>query len=263
MNYLKLFKRYSWLNFLTLVEYRTSFFLGVISGLTYLLINLLFWSVIYSHTTQINGWSFAQIILVQGFFSLFMGLFWVLFHFSEVIDRLVIHGDLDKYLSRPINILAVYMFDKMDWLALMDVLDSIVYFVIAAKLGIRIGMIEFLIAFLVLFLGMVIIMLIMLTISCLSFWIGRANAINAIWFQLWNMGDYPVTIYPFKIQFLLTFALPLIFLQTYPAMIISNQLTSQFILKTIAIELVMIITWFAIAIFTWRKGLKRYASYGG
>lgn len=263
MRYLKLFKRYSWIKFLELVEYRTSFFLGLFSGLTFLVINLLFWGVIYSHTTQINGWTFAQIILLQGFFHLFLTIFWMFFAFADKIDRLVIHGNLDKMLARPINVLVAYSFQEIDWFSLMDLIESLVYFFVAIHFGVNLTIGSFLIALFLLFLAILIFALVIMTVSCFSFWIGKTQALNALWYQIWDIAEYPLTIFPLKIQFFLTFILPLIFIQTYPSMIASNQLVPQFIIKSVAIELVLILVWFLIAVFTWRKGLKRYASYGG
>lgn len=263
MSYSKLFKSYLWLKFLKLVQYRISFFFGLIANLVNLIITITFWGIIFHYTTQINGWTYAQIIALNGFFVLFLGIFWFFFNFSENLDRLIIHGKMDLLLCRPFNVLVAYMFQSTDWMALMDVIQGLIYLFIATELGLHMSLINFLGALVMIFLGAIILSLIFITISSVGFWVGKTNAIFVLWDSIWDIGPYPLTIFPIKIQLFFTFLIPLIFLQTYPTLLTTTSIPLAFFVKNVLIELFLIAFWFLVSSAMWKKGLRRYSSYGG
>jgi ABC-2 type transport system permease protein len=263
MSYVQLLKRYAVLKAKMLVEYRLSFAMGLTSSLAWLVMSFLFWGVVYGYTTDINGWTYGQIMMLQGFFHLSISIYWLFFHYSEHMDDIIIHGDLDKLLSKPVNPLIAYMFEKMDLFAAMDVISALGYFWVASNLGTSFSLINFAGSLVMILLGCVILDLIFTVIGSMSFWVGRTQSMMNVWNSIWEVGGYPATIFSPRVQFALTFGLPIIFMQTYPTMAALGQMTLQSFAGIIAIELALVGFWFAVSVFVWRKGLKRYGSYGG
>ncbi|NYZ79754.1 ABC-2 family transporter protein [Candidatus Micrarchaeota archaeon] len=263
MSYVQLFKRYAVLKAKLLVEYRLSFLMGLTSSIAWLIMSFLFWGVVYGYTTDINGWTFGQIMMLQGFFHLAVSIYWFLFHYSEHMDDIIVHGDLDKLLSKPVNPLIAYMFERMDLFAAMDMISALGYFWVASNLGVSVPLLYFAGSLAMILLGCVILTLMFTVMGSLSFWIGRTESMINVWNSIWEVGGYPATIFSPRVQLALTFGLPIIFMQTYPTMMALGQMTLASFAQIIAIELALIGVWFVIAVIVWRKGLKRYGSYGG
>ncbi|MEM0372515.1 MAG: ABC-2 family transporter protein [archaeon] len=263
MTYAQLFKRYLVLKAKLLVEYRLSFAMGLVSSIAWLIMSFLFWGVVYGYTTQINGWTYGQIMLLQGFMHLSVSIYWFLFHYSERMDEIIIHGGLDKLLSKPVNPLIAYMLERMNLFAMMDIISALGYFWVASQLGTTVSITSFAGSLLIILLGCIILTLIFTIIGSLSFWVGRTQAVMNVWNSIWRVGGYPATIFSPRVQMALTFGLPIIFMQTYPTMMALGQMDLASFAYTVAVELALVGVWFAVSVFVWRKGLKRYGSYGG
>jgi len=251
------------ININTLLEYKASFILGILSSLLYIFISFLFWGTIYSYTKTINGWTFGQVMLVQGFFAMFLAFFWSIFHFSEHMDKLIIYGGLDRFLVRPMNPLVAYMFEMFSVDIFGRLFSTIVFFWIALQLGASMNIMNFAAAVVMVFLSSAIFALILVALSSLAFWIGKMESVIAVFDLVWNISDYPITIFPVTAQILMTFGIPLAFMQTYPTLFTMQQLNLSYFLQLIVIEILLIFIWLQIATFVWNKGLKRYSSYGG
>jgi ABC-2 type transport system permease protein len=263
MNYAKLFKRYIVLNSKEFVEFKEAFILGLFAQILLFIVNFMFWGTIYNYTNSINGWTFGQILMLQGFFNVFQVFLWVFFRFAEHIDFLIVRGKLDALLSKPVNPMIAYMFQRMSLFSLVRVITAVIYFYAAVQFGASISLLNFAGAVVMTFLGCCIFALILTAIGLLSFWIGRTESMSAIFDSMWELGGYPLTVFPLAAQLLLTFGLPVIFLQTYPALFTMQQMDVSSFLQLVAVEMILIAVWFGITLFVWKKGLKRYSSYGG
>ncbi|MFH0986477.1 MAG: ABC-2 family transporter protein, partial [Candidatus Micrarchaeota archaeon] len=161
-----------------------------------------------------------------------------------------------------VNPVTAHMMNYISLFGLINLAISAIMFFVAFSYGAQMTLFGFLEGFALVLFGTVIFSLIFLTAECLSFWFGRTDAISSIWDSLWQSSDYPVVIYPQAMQFIFTFVMPLIFVQTYPAMF-SMGMGFELFGMTVAFELFLIAVWYLIFRFFWNKGLKRYSSYGG
>lgn len=263
MNYADLFWRNLRMRFKALIEYRTSLYFMAAGRLSGMVVTLLFWGTIYSFTSDINGWSIGQVVLLQAFYSLFIAIDWFLFDYTDYIDQLTLYGDLDSLITKPINPMAQFMMSKMAFLSIPSFLETAILFFIALQVGATISLTGFIAGFIMTFLAALIITLLLTALGFLSFWIGRTDAFTNIWGILFTINKYPISVYPNIMQLLLTVGIPLAFMQTFPAMAASGTLGGTLIANAIVIELLISVFWLCICVLIWRAGLKRYGSYGG
>ncbi len=263
MRFFKLFNRYVELKFKRLIEYRVSFFLGLTAGLITILAYFAFWSVIFSRISSLNNWTFSQLIALLGFFYVAMGFFWTLLDGSSSFYSRVVYGELDELLVRPAHPVLLHMLSSIDLMGLIDLSRGVLTLFIAVLLGLEISLFNLAVALLISLLGAVILSFIFLAVGFLSFWLGKTEAFQELWNVLWEASEYPISVFPVTIQVMYTFLLPLIFIQTYPALLVSKPVSIQLAAGIILMELLVCFAWFLTAWILWEKGIKRYESLGG
>ena len=87
--------------------------------------------------------------------------------------------------------------------------------------------------------------------------------IDLLFYDLRNMTNYPLALYPKVLRIFLTFVLPWAFINYYPTLFITgkNGTVYETVLGMIA-PLVGVL-WFLLAMVVFRLGLKRYTGAGG
>ena len=95
-----------------------------------------------------------------------------------------------------------------------------------------------------------------------AFWIGRAEFLRDLFVELFVFQNYPLTEFPKFFILVFTFVIPLIFSGTIPVVVLTWDNTAKSFL--LFLLLVAIIT-LQIIVFNviWKRGLRRYESYGG
>ena len=264
MKYWKLFRRYLVIRYRRMIEYRASFLLGLLGGISTLIAFFIFWAVIFSRVDSINGWTFPQILMLLGFFYFAMGIYWVFLIGAEHFHDSIIYGDLDTVLSKPVNPVINQLFSKIDFFGLIDFTRGVFLLFLSYFLGLKIPLINFISAVVIAILGAIAIGLAVLFTNLLTFWVGRSEAlIRSIWELIWEPSGYPLTIFPVFAQAFYTFLIPLIFVQTYPVIITTQQVSIALVAKILLMELLVIGAWTGVCYVTWKKGLERYESLGG
>lgn len=218
--------------------------------------------LIYSNTSGVPGWTLPEFILFQGTFLLSfaiagLGVFSIVWGVGETIDA----GLLDRYLVRPLKLVPGFIIGSFNPWFISDTIAGIIIVVI--------GLVG---SGWVFNLGNLL-MYILLIISSTTTWFFVASIIVALNFKypsaydllqlFWNiknLGDYPLTIYGGAIRFLLTFVLPLGLAGFYPTQFILGRITD------INMFLVMVIASFAFGVFGYivlNRSAKNYESVGG
>ncbi len=244
-------------------EYSADFAVLLITVPSYLLVNLFFWQVIFSHARVIAGWTLGEVILLQAFMNLGF-LFWnLLYIFPEELDEIIVSGELNTVLSKPVNPVIYLLVTNIDVLGALKNLSGVVaYFLVAGWLGADISLPGLLAGVLMVFLGVTIASTIVFLIQSLSFWFGRTNALNLFYNAYFTVSEYPVTIFPASVKFVLVMFLPVVFFTTGPALSSLKEFPPEGVLGLIALSLLVWTVWLLSAWLLWKAGLKRYEAYG-
>jgi len=217
---------------------------------------LFFLFILIGQTQAIAGYNLWQIIFFYATFNLLDTL--VQFFLREVyrFRWYVVSGDFDFFLVKPYSPLFRSLFGGADPLDIPMIALSIVFVVFS---GIMMGGISlFGVAFYILLLANSMLLALSFHIFVLAVGVLTTEVDNTIWLyrDLTQMGRVPVDIYLQPLRAILTFAIPVGIMITFPAKALMGLLSFQGIIISIAVALLF----FRLSISFWRFSLTRYAS---
>ena len=103
----------------------------------------------------------------------------------------------------------------------------------------------------------------LILIGSLSFWIKRSQPLGNIFYHSFrNITQYPLSIFPHWIQILLTFVLPWGFINYYPSLILTNKVETVYDLTLGLVAPFVGEIFLLVALFVFKKGLKKYSGAG-
>ncbi len=219
--------------------FRTNFVLQCISSVSWTLMNVGFYLIVFHHTPLIgpnSGWG-------QYEFFVFLATTWLVnslvqaFFMSNADEysELIRTGNLDFALLKPIDTQFLVSFQKMDWSALSNFAAGIVLLVIAlSHLTTRpdhpLTITPWMLLLYVLYLGcgVAIMYSLMITLASTSIWLGRNQTLYDFWFYITNFARYPMEIYNrgwgVPLWGFFTFVVPVLVVVNVPARILAQPL---------------------------------------
>jgi ABC-2 type transport system permease protein len=221
-------------------------------------VNLLLISVIYRHTQSIAGWSQYQMMLLVGTSMLIqrflMGFFW-----SSIFDmgRNVRTGNFDFFLAQPGNIMFMATTRKLDPDGLINaVVASGVVVYAAHQLNLHPSLLDLgMYAGLVLC-GLVIHYSILILSVSAVFWLTSAQGVEGGYFTLTEFSRLPREAFKGVSNALFVWFLPVVVVSNAPARILLHGFDLGWALWLAGLAA----GWFALAVFVFYRGLRRYAS---
>ena len=240
------------------MEFRFDFFIRVIMDCTYYLVNMAFFTVLYSHTDALGGWTYSEsMVFVAGFFivdaihmTLFSSNMWGL-------PLMINKGDLDYYLVRPVSslfFLSLRDFATNSFLNLLIAVGILIWVLQTQDVSIGVG--GFFLYLVLLFLGALIHYVANLMMLIPIFWTHQGRGLEQIF---WNFGrafERPDRIFTGAARFLFTVVMPFSLMASYPARMILEEFDWKITLHFLA----AIFIGFGILISFWNWGLKNYSS---
>lgn len=262
IKHLRLFPDYVRVAMRRQAEYKVGFYIFLLNQLISVSLWLIFWKILIGRIGDFGDWSYGLVVLLTGFVAVNAGL-WLTFIYIWRLPGEILSGSLNSHLIKPVH---PFLHMLCKWLNLRSfprfimgvaiIGFSLIYFelpytVLSLVLAGSISLLSFLSVFLP------------LAIICLAaFWIGRAEFLRDLFVELFVFQNYPLTEFPNAFIFVFTFVIPLIFSGTVPVLVLTKfSVTNSLLLLLLLLVIVAI----QIIIFNvlWRKGLRRYESYGG
>jgi ABC-2 type transport system permease protein len=244
-----------------LMEYRLDFLIGVAGYFLLQASGILFLWLVFRKIPALNGWSFNQLLFIYGFSLIPKGLdhlfcdnLWML------SDRLVVNGEFDRYLLRPVNPLFQLLAEVFQPDALGEVAVGIGVLCIAVgRLHLVFGPLQILMLVLTVGFGTLVYTAVKLFVASLAFWIKDSFFILNVVYTLGDFARYPVSIYSRWIQAILSFVLPFAFAAFIPAAWFVGKIGLPLALfGTMAAGSVS----FTLAYLVWKAGIQAYESAG-
>lgn len=257
LQYLRIYQVQLKNNFVREAVYRTNFLTAVTVDVIWMAIELTLFSVIYSNVNTLAGWSKEQVFFFLGVFFASDALFTIFFQrnfwtFSDLVNK----GELDILLTKPVHPL---------FLALSRSINLTAVFNIALGLGIMVryatpagfeGGWKWLLVVLWLIFGLLTALLVRFTFSVCVFWTDRSWAVSRMYYQFFAFATKPDTLYPKMIRYLILTALPFAFIGSVPARALLHGIEWHEYLELAAV----LLAFFTLNTFLWRRGLARYQS---
>lgn len=213
--------------------FRANFVIESISSLSWMLMSLGFYVLIFNYTNSIGagtGWGRYEffVFLATTLFvnSLVQAFFMPNFEeFSELIRT----GRLDFALLKPIDTQFLVSLHRIDWSSLSNcVLGAILLGYSLWQMDYRPGPVEVILYPLYILCGVVILYALMISLAATSIWLGRNQNLYNFWFYITNFSRYPMEIYngPFgtPLRHLFTFLIPVLIVVNVPARLLAKPL---------------------------------------
>jgi ABC-2 type transport system permease protein len=239
------------------LQYRVNFFVQLGQSLISLATGLIGLWLVFSHTTELNGWSQPELLVVMGIFILMGGVINSIIqpNMTRLLEEIQ-QGTLDFALTKPADAQALISIREFRLWSLTDVIVGIIVLSYAVyhyqgMVGITQAM-AFMVA---LVLGSILIYCFWLIITSTAFWFVRVDEIVNLFQGIYAAGRWPVGIYPRWLQVGLTFIVPVAFAVTIPAEALTSRLTPLILGGTFALTL----SFALVARIIWRLGLKNYS----
>ncbi|MEX0818909.1 MAG: ABC-2 family transporter protein, partial [Pirellulaceae bacterium] len=228
------------------MTFRANFIIECIASLSWTMMNLGFYLLIFSHIEQrrIADWQ-------QYEFFAFIATTWIVNSIvqtffmpnAQEFSELIRTGNLDFALLKPIDTQFLISLQKMDWSSLSNLLaGGVLLMVSLGRLThepsqplevtpILAGMYVFYVLC-----GIAIMYSVMISLAATSIWLGRNQTLYDFWFYLTNFSRYPMEIYSGRfgapLQWFFTFIVPVLIVVNVPARIVAQPLRPETSIET-------------------------------
>jgi ABC-2 type transport system permease protein len=239
------------------MQYRVNFFIQLLQSFIALTTGLVGLWLVFSHTTELGGWSQPELLAVMGIYMLMGGV--IQSAIQPNMQRLmneIQDGTLDFALTKPVDGQILVSIREFRFWQLTDVVVGLVVVVIAVvQMQEQIGIWQALAFVAALILGGIMIYCFWLMLTTTAFWLIRIWELVNLFQGLYAAGRWPVTIYPQWLRIGLTFLVPVAFAVTVPAEALTGRLTPFTLLGALGLAVLLM----ALARFIWRLGVRSYS----
>ncbi len=246
-------------------QYRANVVTSIVGGLIYQLTGFLVVFIIVDRFTELGGWTLPEITFLYGMRLTSHGIFYATISQMFEFDRVLINGEYDRFLVRPMSPLVQVLTRKLRVNCFGDLLGGLIL-LLAASRGVDVdwslAAIGMLLAAVVG--GALVEGAVQIALGSLSFRYLNTLQIRVVANEIFNVyGNYPFRIFPGLLQYLLTFALPVAFVAYLPASVILDETNGLHVSTTLAVAAPVIgVALFMLALLFWRRMSRHYQSAG-
>jgi ABC-2 type transport system permease protein len=239
-------------NLLAAMEYRAAFISQVLGMMLNNAVYFIFWVLFFDRFQNVRGWGLSEIFLLFGVVATSFGLTAYLFGNAMDLANVIANGRLDYYLSLPRPVLLHVLASRSISSGLGDFTYGVLSFVVARQFSPD-TLARFILGTI---LATTIFLAFLTLVQSLAFWMGNAaqlsqQATNAmVTFSL-----YPITLFDGSARLVLFTIVPAAFIGAVPA-----EFVREFSWTTLAQLLGAAFVLLALALFVFRRGLRRYES---
>lgn len=245
--------------FTRMMAFRFSFWGAFFADGSLFLIQLLTFETIYSQVDSIGGWNRGQMIIFVGTFSIINALNMLIYFFGIVdLPGKIRRGDLDHYLTKPINPLLRLTFENVN----VGSIPLVIMSILIVCYGVNISGIQ--VSFL-LGLGYAAFVLLMtllwydmeLILRTIPFLVISANGIMRLEDLMLELNfKVPGVLYKGVFKLIFYFLLPYGIMSTVPTQFITHSIDG----RGVGVSIFTVIVFTVFALWFWKFGLEHYQS---
>jgi ABC-2 type transport system permease protein len=246
------FFEYLKINFLTLIEYKTSFLVGTFGMLLNDGASLFFWWALFKKVGVINGWNMKDIFTLFSLVTASFGLSTGIFGNTMRLSLMIVQNELDFYLTLPKPALLHLLISKTSFTAFGDIVFGFLAYVLLVGASFK----TFSLFLIMVVVSSLIIVSFSVLVSSFAFYIDTGGQVlEEIIYSLNALSMYPSSIFPSGIKVILYTLLPAAFIGYVPTLVIR-----EFSFKYVFILLIALFTFAILGLILFNKGLKKYSS---
>ncbi len=246
-------------------QYRANVITSILGGVIYQLTGFVVVWIIVARFAEIGGWNLSEIAFLYGMRLTWHGIFYATISQMCEIDRVLINGEYDRFLVRPMSPLAQVLTRWLRVNCFGDLIGGVALLVVASR-SVEVDWSAPAIALLLAAVvgGALIEGAVQIAMGSLSFRFLQISTLQAAVNEVFNLyGNYPYRIFPQLVQYLLTFALPIAFVAYLPASVILDKTGGLHVSTALAWGAPLIgAMLFAIALRVWNHQSRLYQSAG-
>lgn len=247
--------------FKVILQSKVDFFIGLVGFLLTQIMGIVFLYLVFGQIPSLQGWTLDQLIFIYGFAQIPRGIDHLLTdNLWLVAYWMVIDGDFDRYMLRPMNVFFQVICEKLQPDALGELLVGIILVITSLSKGVLVlDAIHGLLFVVSILAGAVIYTSIKLFFTSLAFWVKQSGPFLQVAYELADFAKYPTEIYAKGIRLIITWVIPFAFVAYLPA---SYFLMGRGALETIGVECVIAVVFWIIAYRLFQYGTTKYESAG-
>lgn len=259
--YCRLYKVFIAQFFKSIIQSKVDFLMGLLGFFLTQALGIAFLYLIFEQIPSLNGWTLDQLIFIYGFAQIPRGLDHLLTDNIWMIAwRMVITGDFDRYMLRPMNVFFQVICEKLQPDAIGELLVGTILVVMSLAKGIVIVDALHVVLFIVsIIAGAIIYSSIKLFFASISFWVKMSGPFLQVAYEMADFAKYPTEIYSKPVRFILTMVIPFAFVAYIPA---SYFLLDKSPWMTVGIECAIAAVFWIVAYSFFKYGVSKYESAG-
>ncbi len=242
------------------MSFKANFLLWTVVEVLWFLGQILFIDVLFSHVDKIGDWNRWQVVALVGTHQVVSQLFQAFFYVNLTqIPELVRTGKLDVFLTLPVDsqFAASTKQFGMDNLVNTAIGLSITGFALF-KLGISPSLLQILLYTICVLLGVAVHYSVMCGLCTLCFWIIRAQGLVYGYFNLFNIGRYPDSVFHGSFKFVFSWLVPVILVANVPTRVLTQLTATPWAgVAQLAVATALLVGFCRLL---WIQGLRRYSS---
>jgi viologen exporter family transport system permease protein len=211
-----------------------------------------FWWALMRHVTTLRGWSLADIQVLFGIVAAAFGLTVTIAGGVRHLGRFIEDGDLDTLITQPKSVLIYALGVRSQPSGVGDFLSGIIFIALSGQLSWRTAplAVAAVIASALVFLATGILFF------SLAFWFGKVESVaRQLWDLLITFSLYPEPLFGGMLRLVLFTLLPAGFVGYLPARVVRGDSLLDIAILTFGAAL-----YIGLAVITFERGLRRYAS---
>lgn len=260
LKYVKIYRILAKYSFINATVYRTSFIIQLFIEFGYSILFVILFNVIFTKVNTIGGWTYHQVLLLTGFHIIssefYVGLVYI-FNIQQLPEKIK-NGEIDFVLTKPINSMFHLTLANPYFASFIAVIPG-VYLVLYSlyKLNYTPTVTQIIQMIVVFLSGQIIFYSIGVISACISFkFINAVKVLNLGADTVMKFKKYPHTMYTGFIRFIFFIILPVVFVASVPAYALMGKASALLVGAAVIIAILFLY----MAIFTWNKSIRSYAS---
>ena len=257
---MKLYFQYFLVHLKCELEYKLSFFLSFFSQFFVFFSYYFTILCLFEQFSNIKGFTLYEVLLTFSVIQFGFSFCETFFRGIDQFDDLLISGNFDRLLVRPRGILIQVFCEKIDFVKISRVLQSLVILAIAIIKGNILWNIEKIITLICMMFSSIIIFLslFIFTAAYCFFTIKGLEIRNVLTYGCKHMAQYPIGIFKKGFLMFFTFVIPFGFVNYYPLLFILGRQTNNLFILSPLITIFYLLP----SVMIFHKGVKRYSSVG-
>jgi len=240
------------------MEFRVDFWFRILMDITYYLVSIFFFQVIFLHTGLLAGWSEQEVMIFIATVFIVDGLHMTLFSSNMWwLPIYVNRGDLDYYLVRPVSSLFILSLRDFAVNSFINLFMAFVFFLWAiSRYEGSMELINFVVFFLLIINGTLLSYLVRMLFLLPVFWTHSVRGFETIYWPMTRLMERPDGIFFGWTRTTLLTILPFALMASIPARMLFEGVDYPIMIYSLCVSAVL----FSAVIILWSAGLKSYSS---